>query len=232
MNPQPLDTAHERWDEWWTEAKQRARWSDPEPAVRELLPILRARGAQRVLDVGAGIGRHSLAYAVGGFAVVATDASTTGLDELRRSAASASLSIEMHVAPFTALPIDDDSVDHVLAWNVLYHGDREIVQAAFRECHRVLRPGGSFQLTMLSKRHRAFGVGREVRPDTFVDDRSTGDKDHPHFYVDAPDLTALLAASGFNVVSLVDVDQDPHGSFHWVVLCQASLDSPESSGNT
>lgn len=78
---------------------------------------------------------------------------------------------------------------------------------------------------MLSKRHRAFGVGREVRPDTFVDDRSEGDKDHPHFYVDAPHLTALLAGAGFEPVSLIDVDQQPPGGFHWVVLCQASLDS-------
>jgi hypothetical protein len=112
-----------------------------------------------------------------------------------------------------------------LAWNVLYHGDRETVRSAFAECRRVLRAGGSFQFTMLSKRHRAFGVGREVRPDTFVDERSEGDKDHPHFYVDAPALTELLADAGFDLVSLVDVDQHPPGGFHWVGLCQGSLDS-------
>jgi SAM-dependent methyltransferase len=228
----PLDTAHERWDEWWAQAKQRAHWRDPESAVNELIPALRARGVHRVLDVGAGIGRHSLAYSRAGFTVVATDASTTGLDEIRRSADAEELSIETHVAPFTALPLAEDSVDHVLAWNVLYHGDREIVRAALGECRRVLRDGGSFQLTMLSKRHRAFGVGRKVRPDTFVDDRSTGDKDHPHFYVDAPELTTLLADAGFVVESFTDVDQQPPGGFHWVVLCQASLDSPEPSGNT
>jgi hypothetical protein len=79
---------------------------------------------------------------------------------------------------------------------------------------------------MLSKRHRSFGVGREVRPDTYVDDRSESDKDHPHFYVDAPALTELLADAGFDLVSLADVDQQPPGAFHWVVLCQVSLDTP------
>ncbi|MEY2421911.1 MAG: hypothetical protein QOI95_1978 [Acidimicrobiaceae bacterium] len=225
MTDERLDTAHERWDQWWGQAKERSYWSDPDPAVLEHVPLLRARHARRVVDVGAGIGRHALAYARAGFDVVAIDASQTGLDELQRLAEAERLTIDRHVAPFTALPIEDESVDHVLAWNVLYHGDREIVRSAFQECRRVLRTGGTFQLTMLTKRHLAFGVGREVRPDTFVDDRSKGDKDHPHFYVDAEHLTALLADAGFELLSLTDVDQHPPGGFHWVALCQASLDS-------
>jgi tellurite methyltransferase len=227
-----FDTAHERWDQWWGHAKQRAHWSDPEPAVIELIPMLHARGATRVVDVGAGIGRHALAYARAGFEVAAVDASTTGLDEVQRLADAEGLTIDTHVGPFTELPVDDGSVDHALAWNVLYHGDRDVVRTAFAECRRVLRPRGSLQLTMLSKRHRAFGVGREVRPDTFVDERSDGDKDHPHFYVDADDLTALLADAGFDVLSLTDVDQQPPGGFHWVAVCQVDLDSDRASRNT
>jgi hypothetical protein len=38
-------------------------------------------------------------------------------------------------------------------------------------------------------------------------------------------LTQLLDDAGFDLVSLADVDQQPPGAFHWVVLCQASLDS-------
>lgn len=223
MTEERLDTAHERWDQWWGQAQHRAHWSDPEPAVTELFPLLRGRGAERVLDVGAGIGRHALACARAGFEVAAIDASRTGLDELQRAAKAESLGIETQVAPFTAIPVEDASVDHVLAWNVLYHGDGELVRAAFEECRRVLRPGGSFQVTMLSKRHRAFGVGRQVRPDTFVDENSDGDKDHPHFYVDGKDLTALLADADFDVVSLADVDQQPPGGFHWLALAEARI---------
>jgi tellurite methyltransferase len=221
MTGRPLDTAHERWNHWWGEAKERARWREPEPAVTELLPVIQTR-ARRVLDVGTGIGRHALAYAQAGFDVVATDASQTGLRELERMAKAAGLKVETHVARFISLPLADASVDHVLAWNVLYHGDGELVQSAFQECRRVLRPGGTFQLTMLSKRHRAFGVGHQVRPDTYVDERSEGEKDHPHFYVDALALTGLLARTGFDVISLTDLDQQPPDGFHWVVLAEAA----------
>lgn len=218
MTDERLDTAHERWDEWWGQAKQRAHWSDPEPAVTELIPALESRGARRVLDVGAGIGRHSLAFARAGFDVVAIDASQTGLDEIGRSARELGLTVETRMAPFTELPIEDGSADHVLAWNVLYHGDRETVRTALAECRRVLRNDGSFQLTMLSKRHRAFRVGREVRPDTYVDERS--DKDHPHFYVDEAGFAELLDAAGFELVSLTEVDQNPPGGLHWVALAE------------
>ena len=221
MSDDRLDTAHEYWDQWWGEAKHRARWSEPEPSVMSLAGRLKARGAVQVLDVGTGIGRHALAYARLGFEVFATDASAKGLDEVARSAKADGTDVDIRLAPFTDLPFETASMDHVLAWNVLYHGDGDVVARAFGECRRVLRQNGSVQLTMLSKRHRAFGIGREIRPDTFVDEASHGDKDHPHFYVDAAGLTASLDHAGFQVLSLADVDQDGSGGFHWEAVAEA-----------
>jgi tellurite methyltransferase len=220
MEPSRLDTAHEYWDQWWGDAKGRAIWSDPDGAVTGFMPRLHERSATAVLDVGTGIGRHALAYARDGFEVIATDASKTGLEQLETSARDHGLSIETHLAPFTELPLPDASVDHVLAWNVLYHGDGSLVLGAFIECRRVLRRGGTFQLTMLSKRNSAYGVGREIREDTFVDESSKGDKDHPHFYVDAAGLTRLLAQAGFEALALRDFDQRPVGAFHWEVIAE------------
>jgi tellurite methyltransferase len=221
MEPTRLDTAHEYWDEWWGDAKGRAVWSDPEPAVTGYIPFLHERSAGAVLDVGTGIGRHALAYARDGFEVTAVDASTTGLEQLELSAKDQSLKVKTHVATFSELPLPDSSFDHVLAWNVLYHGDGDLVSAAFRECRRVLRRCGTFQLSMLSKRNRAYGVGEEIREDTFVDKSSKGDKDHPHFYTDAAGLTRLLSETGFETLSLRDVDQRPVGAFHWEVFSEA-----------
>jgi tellurite methyltransferase len=220
MNDERLDTAHEYWDSWWRLARQRAHWSEPEPAVTSFAARMLDLGAKQVLDVGTGIGRHALGYARLGFQVYATDASSTGLEQLRRSANTEDLDIDVRRAPFTVLPFEDASMDHVLAWNVLYHGDGEVVATALAECRRVLRANGTFQLTMLSRRHRAFGIGREIRPDTFVDEASLGDKDHPHFYVDASGLTRILKEAGFEPLVVADVDQDTKAGFHWEVLAE------------
>jgi SAM-dependent methyltransferase len=221
VSEERLDTAHEVWDQWWGDAKQRAHWSEPEPVVTSFIPALQARGSRRVLDVGAGIGRHALAYARAGFDVTAIDTSPTGLDELLRAAQAEELTIDTQIGPFSALPLEDGFVDHVLAWNVLYHGDGSLAGAALAECHRVLRPAGTLQLTMLSKRNRAYKIGREILSHTFVDDSSTGDKDHPHFYMDASGLCGLLAGAGFELLSMVDVEQHPPGGWHWAVLAEA-----------
>jgi tellurite methyltransferase len=218
-----LDTAHVFWDAWWGGAGEP---DAPEPAVVATLAGLEERGARRVADVGAGAGRHALAFARAGFPVVAVDESETGLEQLAAVARAEGLPVDCRRASFTQLPLTDGYVDHVLAWNVVYHGDRDVVRAAFQECCRVLRPGGTFHVTMLSKRHRTFGVGREVRPDTFVDDAGEVDRAHPHVYVDAATLCRLLHEAGFEPLSIVDVDQHPPGGWHWAVLAEVSGAGP------
>jgi SAM-dependent methyltransferase len=63
-------TAVEAWDEWWATPEGRDDWLEPHPAVAALVPVLKARGTQHVLDLGCGVGRHALLFAEHGFAVV------------------------------------------------------------------------------------------------------------------------------------------------------------------
>jgi SAM-dependent methyltransferase len=125
--------------------------------------------------------------------------------------------VRLAAASFVELPWRDAAFDYVLAWNVIYHGDRDAVQRAVDEIARVLRPGGLYQGTMLSSRHSRYGQGREVGPGTFVRD-GDGDKKHPHFYCDARDLLAIHRR--FEPLELADVDhrandRERAGSYHW-----------------
>ncbi len=58
----------------------------------------------------------------------------------------------------------DAVFDYVLAFNVIYHGDRPIVERTIAEIARVLKAGGLYQGTMLSKRNTRYGCGLEVCP--------------------------------------------------------------------
>lgn len=218
--PEPdrtLATAHRDWDERWRDQQQRAGWQEPDRRVRDVVVELRRRSVRDVLDLGCGIGRHALYLAAQGFNVTATDASPAGIEEARSTAGGRGLEVSFLVEDFLDLSVPDESFDYVLAWNVAYHGDRNVAAGVLDGVRRVLRPGGLFQSTMLSKRNAAYGVGQEVAPDTYVDPNDPGDKRHPHFYCDA--RTLLELHYGFEVLEVADVEQLP-GAWHWHLLME------------
>lgn len=217
------DTAHRAWDAKWATEEGRADWIAAEPDVMTTATELSTRlGSVRALDLGCGVGRHALLFARLGFEVSAVDLAEAGLAEVRRNAEAEGLEIDARVAPMTELPFLDGAFDYVLSFNVLYHGDPEIVRKAIAEIRRVLRPGGIFQGTMLSKRNAGFGLGAEVALDTFVrdpgDDMDDSDKVHPHFYCDAAGLVALF--DGFELMSLRDELHKKPGSWHWHLVAE------------
>lgn len=216
-------TAYQAWDRRWRTETGRADWSEPEPWVKDQAVACRIAGAMTALDLGSGLGRHALFLARIGYATRAIDASEAALAHLRDGALKAALSIEATQGAMTDLPYPDASFDYVLAFNVVYHGDGEVVRRSLAEINRVLKPGGTYQGTMLSKRNSRFGDGREIAADTFVLDElppedSESDKVHPHFYCDAAGLVALH--DGFELLSLSDRTHRKPGSWHWHVVAE------------
>src|SRR5439155_23435449 len=88
-------TAVEAWDERWATPEGRVDWLVPHPAVAAVVAVLKARGAQRVLDLGCGVGRHALLFAEHGFAVEAIDGAAAGLNFARREAAARGLRLSL-----------------------------------------------------------------------------------------------------------------------------------------
>ena len=211
---QATDTAHATWNETWQSHAGRAPWLTPDAGVMKAILSLAARGeVVKAADIGCGVGRHALAMARAGFTVTALDASPVGLEECRRQAEAEGLAIQTLEGRMNALPFADASLDYLLSFNVIYHGDAKVVRETFAEIARVLKPGGLFQGTMLSKRNGGYGIGREVAENTFVQDDATDDKIHPHFYCNAPELLALL--EGFEIWRLEDNEHKGAGSRSW-----------------
>ncbi|WP_189130090.1 class I SAM-dependent methyltransferase [Wenjunlia tyrosinilytica] len=206
-------TAHLYWDEVWRTDSGRTDWSRPHPWVVDEAARLRALGAKDVLDLGCGVGRHALFFAEQGFIGSATDRSPEAVRVGRAESARRGLDLAFEVADFTELPYADDSFDYILAFNVVYHNDEPGLARVLAEIRRVLRPGGVYQCTMLSKRNGEYGRGNEVSPNTFCQPDAPDDKVHPHLYADAADLLRLH--DGFRLVGATDAEHARPGSFHW-----------------
>ncbi|MGX6448788.1 class I SAM-dependent methyltransferase [Patulibacter sp. S7RM1-6] len=109
--------------------------------VRKLLgdPLPRF---ERALEIGAGTGYFTLHLLRAGVVerATATDISPGMVAQLRRNADELGLEVETAVTDAETLPFPDASFDLVMGHAILHHIPD--LERAFREFHRVLRPGG------------------------------------------------------------------------------------------
>jgi SAM-dependent methyltransferase len=123
------------WYETWSERPAVASFSGDAAAV--VLRLL-GPGPGRCLDVGCGGGRLIVELAEAGWTASGTDVSD---DQLRVACERAGAVAEALVrADAVALPFADGEFDAVVS--TFTHTDIDDPGAAFRECARVLRPGG------------------------------------------------------------------------------------------
>ena len=95
----------------------------------------------RVLEIGMGSGLNLPLYGAKVSTVIGLEPSPALLDMARRQTSAAHVPIELLEASAEALPFDCGSIDTVVTtWTLCTIPDAE---RALRECHRVLRPGGS-----------------------------------------------------------------------------------------
>jgi len=132
------------------------------PQRKEAIPseeIVKRMGISKkdiVVDLGAGIGYFTFPIAELAKTVIAVDIEPKMIEILELRAAERRLAkVKILRAEITAIPVESESVDHVLAAFV-YHevsSQKEFV----RECARVLVPSGRLTVVDFQKRETAFG---------------------------------------------------------------------------
>ncbi len=214
------DTADAHWNTEWANIKAGSKWLQPEEDVMAWAKTL-PPGA-RILDLGAGVGRHALWLADQGFDVTAFDAAQAGLAAIEGAQLAGRGPVRCVQGRMDDLPFADGSFDHVLSWNVIYHSDEEVLLRTIDEIRRVLQPAGTYLGTMLSKRRLPYELakytGREISHNAWVFDAPGTDKIHPHYFCAAAELLALF--DGFEPLQIKDCPHEAPGSWHWHVVME------------
>ena len=189
-------------------------WSEPSEEIYYLGSRWEDMGFRKFLDLGCGIGRHSLHMAKLGFDVTAYDLSDTGLQLLRGKASKMELSIHTVKGDNERLPFNDSSFDCLLAYHSLYHSDSEGMGRIVSEMHRVLGSGGEGYLTLISKSHPDY-----LRDDLEKLDANTVMKPEedgsivPHYFVQYEEIEKLLHP--FEVIKVKHVEDFFSGKSSW-----------------
>lgn len=129
------------------------------PAFLEALPDV---AQKRGIDIGCGEGTNTCALARRGASLVAVDIAPSFVAAARALFEQNNLAIDVREADAAQLPFADHSFDFATAFMCLM--DCADAGAAFAEAHRVVRPGGFFQFSILHPCFGAFGA-RNVKDD-------------------------------------------------------------------
>jgi ubiquinone/menaquinone biosynthesis C-methylase UbiE len=123
-------------------AAARFKASEEWLAITSLLSV---RGGEKVLEIGAGRGIMSWAFASSGYEAYAIEpnkSSLVGVGAIRELCATTGIAIHIRKDSAENISFSDETFDHVCCRGVLHHV-ADLDQAC-REAFRVLRPGGKF----------------------------------------------------------------------------------------
>jgi len=163
------------WNDYFTEMRLHGRDLDWAGRWTEaFVPIFRAEGVRRIIEIGCGTGHDAQRLAHGGFDVTAVDFSSEAIAQAR---ARYENDVEFVFADVTeGIPYEDRTFDAAMA-NVSLHMFPDIVtRSIFDELRRILRIGGllAFHVNSLDDRplrKRRRPVARELEPNCVLEQR-------------------------------------------------------------
>jgi ubiquinone/menaquinone biosynthesis C-methylase UbiE len=114
----------------------------------------------KVLEIGCGMGTDGAQFARAGAEYTGIDLTEAAVDLARRRFALSGLPGEFRVSDAEKLDFSDESFDLVYSHGVLHHTPD--IDAAVREIHRVLKPGGRAMVMLYHRGSYNYRVGIRV----------------------------------------------------------------------
>ncbi len=173
------------WDWKIVKDKQEQTWLEPSVESYYLINRWQKQRKKDFLDLGCGLGRHTIQFAKAGFNTAGFDLSEESIRRTAEYAKAEKLDITLKVGDMLELPYPDASFDCILCRNVISHTDTAGMRQIVEELKRVLRPEGECYLTLGSK--ETWGFKQDwpvVDENTKIRIEDGPENGIPHFYAD------------------------------------------------
>lgn len=167
-------------------------WEEPAQEIYPIIKRWRSKGYKKILDLGCGVGRHSILLAENGFDVYACDLSQQGIDRLNKIIDKNKLKIKTEVSNMLDIPYDSECFDAVVAFRSIYHTDDEGIKRTINNINEVLKTGGEALITFNSKNSWSFKNSDNFVSANSIMKTSGQESGIPHFYADKKDIEDLL----------------------------------------
>ena len=189
----------------WSMVTDKTLWLTPCEESYYYVEKWRREGRYHVLDMGCGLGRHSLLFAKNGFKVTALDISDDALTFLEKESEAQNLPVCCINANMERMPFPNQSFDCIFALHSAGHADTEGMHRIMNEITRVLKPGGAVFITLCSKEAWTYSESGLPKVDANTVIKTDGpEQGVPHFFVDKEDIEKLF--SSFELVSVRHID--------------------------
>jgi tellurite methyltransferase len=209
------------WEKLWQDEELVKRWKgfSPLPEVIEMADRLETKGRRRVLDIGCGLGRHTVYLAARGFEVTATDNSPTALRKCQENLETTDLKASLVECDMTELPFAASSFDGVIASHVIHHTKFAELAKIIASVVRLLAEDGLFVWASPSTRHADCGQGQEIEPGTWVNPEHW-EGGISHHYCTEAEVRELLGSFAIESLKEHDIPREGGTRWHWRVLAR------------
>ena len=199
-------------------------WKNPSIESYYLLNRWTSYDMKDFLDLGCGLGRHSVLFAKNGFNVSCFDISEEAINRTKQWCEEEKLKCDYKIGDMLELPYKDDSFDCILCRNVISHTDTKGMKKIIKELNRVLKKEGECYLTLGSKDTWGFKQKDWPLQDSNTRLRMEEGPEYktPHFYADYDLCKELFKdfeiITIYQIIDYYESDGKTLDSYHYHLL--------------